>query len=202
MYAIKQITIPGYDTQTSAGFVRYTWASAYWPQPRFLTNLGLGNMSWYSAQILIYIRKWIVSVLSSYHLCGCRRNELNTTLYTRPFVWENSLSCSLDIRLTVHALKRQLLQFSSQSMPCSVGLTSPLSSPATESTTHGSIVYRSPPCPRIVSAFYWWSVQVIYHFEVYFDNYRETESVVNMVRSNYIIIRILFVRWVCASPYI
>ena len=49
MYAIKQIKI-------SAGFVRYTWASAYRPQPgSWQTSLGLGSMSRYSAQILICI---------------------------------------------------------------------------------------------------------------------------------------------------
>ena len=30
--------IPGHATQASPGFVRNTWASAYRPQPRFLTN--------------------------------------------------------------------------------------------------------------------------------------------------------------------
>ena len=42
MYVIKQITICAEYRdmlpQASAGFVRYTWASAYRPQPRFLTN--------------------------------------------------------------------------------------------------------------------------------------------------------------------
>ena len=46
MYAIKQIKIcaalvcrvPGHATEASVYFVRYTWASAYRPQPRFLTN--------------------------------------------------------------------------------------------------------------------------------------------------------------------
>ena len=40
--------IPGHATKTSAGFFRYTWASIYRPQPRFLTN-----QPRYSAQILI-----------------------------------------------------------------------------------------------------------------------------------------------------
>ena len=55
--------IPGHATQASVGFVRYTWASAYRPQPRFLTNQpwpGLGSMSRYSAQILICITKTLL----------------------------------------------------------------------------------------------------------------------------------------------